>query len=293
MSWTNEETQYYRALLAWEPKKEEPVKPQAVDRRPPVGEFRFVIMGAEGCGKTSILERVRNGLTLPRPESDPRLGSQHRITLNDKPYLVETLELPAAHLISASVQRAVHITEAAVLCYDVTSRSSFAEIQGLREAIQTALVPDPKMGTWQQQRREYGLVLVGNKCDVTEGAREVSWYEGRKLALEFQVPCAFVEASARSGERVERLFPDLAARLLELRRLTQAKKTQMQRLSAVMGARKERYGMEGPIGGDDGDGDSDGDSDGEGGKGLVRWRVWSRARPWFRRRQERKAVAQT
>ena len=58
MVWTDEEAQYLRALLAWRPSKADGEKYAAMDTRKPAGEFRFLVIGARGCGKTSILTRV-------------------------------------------------------------------------------------------------------------------------------------------------------------------------------------------------------------------------------------------
>jgi SpoVK/Ycf46/Vps4 family AAA+-type ATPase len=68
--WTEEETHYLRAVMSWES-----MRPEDIDKRrrrkeihrvmsrpavpkPPVGEFRILVIGAKGTGKTSILTRV-------------------------------------------------------------------------------------------------------------------------------------------------------------------------------------------------------------------------------------------
>ncbi len=58
--WTEEEAQYLRALLAWRPSKAEGEVHPTPEAEAPVGQFRFLIIGGGGCGKTSILSRVNN-----------------------------------------------------------------------------------------------------------------------------------------------------------------------------------------------------------------------------------------
>lgn len=76
--WTEEEARYLRAVLSWETLRirdsqlglslENSVrrKPE-VNRRPPVGEFRILVIGAKWTGKTSILTRVRIAPTKSHP----------------------------------------------------------------------------------------------------------------------------------------------------------------------------------------------------------------------------------
>jgi Cdc6-like AAA superfamily ATPase len=58
---SEEETRYFRALLAWEPSNADDLvkKKPLVPERSLAGEFRILILGSKGCGKTAILTRVR------------------------------------------------------------------------------------------------------------------------------------------------------------------------------------------------------------------------------------------
>jgi len=59
MIMTEEETRYFRALLAWEPSHVDGVvKRKPVPERLVAGEFRVLVLGPKGCGKTAILTRV-------------------------------------------------------------------------------------------------------------------------------------------------------------------------------------------------------------------------------------------
>ena len=76
--------------------------------------------------------------------------------------------------------------------YDVTERRSFHNVN-----------------VWLEQLKEHGdsrtkIILVGNKCDVPEDKRQVSFEEGDSLAK--QIGCSFVEASAKMGVNVNEAF---------------------------------------------------------------------------------------
>jgi hypothetical protein len=82
MVWTEEESRFLRAVMSWDA-----LRPgdqglmarsrqangyrqrPAVNNTPPVGEFRILVIGAKGTGKTSILTRVRG-----RADPLPRRG---------------------------------------------------------------------------------------------------------------------------------------------------------------------------------------------------------------------------
>jgi len=74
MHWSDEESRYLKAILSWqEPptdekaaaKKAAAAKAAAQAKKDVAGEFRIVVIGAKGTGKTSILTRVKLILNLP------------------------------------------------------------------------------------------------------------------------------------------------------------------------------------------------------------------------------------
>ncbi|KAI0545284.1 P-loop containing nucleoside triphosphate hydrolase protein [Xylaria curta] len=288
---SDEEKRYYRALLAWKPSDaEKDTKQEAAPERLVAGQFRVLILGSKGCGKTALLTRVSVHLIdliwnmIPNtfikfckgsfigegqpPNPEYERGCQHRIEIKDQTYVVDALELAPEQLSEGQYLRhAVAITEAVVMIYDVRSRDSFALIQDLHERIQEALLQD--------QRQHYALILVGNKADSgrdgkKENHRAVTEGEGYELACNIgygRTRCAFRETSARTGENVDSLFVLLGTELLKLRRLTQQRQEQAEAEDiAIMRALSEEngYGVD------------------KSPKREAKWRVWTR----FRRTSE-------
>lgn len=57
--WTETEVEYLKALLAWDPTRGEPKKRSRPREKKPVKtEFRVLVVGGKGVGKTSIMQRV-------------------------------------------------------------------------------------------------------------------------------------------------------------------------------------------------------------------------------------------
>jgi GTPase SAR1 family protein len=128
--------------------------------------------------------------------------------------------MPSKHLWRDDVvQQAIHITEAAILVYDVKTPESLRLAQGLHDLIKETI------GT-----REYGLTLVGNKSDVDDEERRVPWSEGSKMASNFQVKCAFMEVSAKSGDNIGAIFQQVGREILKLKWINQQRKEQAEDL---------------------------------------------------------------
>ncbi|EMR61408.1 putative ras family small gtpase protein [Eutypa lata UCREL1] len=190
--WTDEEAQYLRAVLAWRSSKAQSENHPTAETKAPIGEFRFLIIGAE--------RRV--------------------VQIEEQAYVVDALELRSEHLSNDSyLRQAIAITEAAILIYDVTARKSFDIMAAVTEVIRDAV-----------ETREYGLVLVGNKSDCEE-ERQVSWAEGHRLAASLRIRCSFAETSALKGDNVDKIFPQLGKDVLKLRWLMKQRREQEERLS--------------------------------------------------------------
>ncbi|KAI1270588.1 P-loop containing nucleoside triphosphate hydrolase protein [Xylariaceae sp. FL1019] len=239
MVWSEEEKRYFRALLSWQPSMADDhvSKEQHAPKLPIAGEFRILMLGSQGVGKTAILTRFcKRGFaaTDHMLDSQSPRGHRRKIQIQNHLYTVDVLEVSQKQLSEADYfQHAVAITEAAVLAYDVRSRDSFDLVQEFHKRIQQSLS--------EHHRQIYSLILVGNKTDSVDDEgktidRTVTWGEGYKLARSLgdeTARCAFIETSALSGENIDQVFTLLGRELLRLRELAQQQKDHSAALARV------------------------------------------------------------
>ncbi|RYP33163.1 hypothetical protein DL767_004867 [Monosporascus sp. MG133] len=242
--WTEEEARYLRALLSWRPGKAEIEMQPAPEIKTPVGEFRILIVGA----KRQFAKGTLSGEDeYPSPKYER--GCRRIIQIDDQAYMIDALELQSEHLSNdIYLRQAVSITDAAVLLYDVTVRESFEIMSAVTDVIRDSL-----------GAREYNLILVGNKSDCRDDERQVSWAEGHRLAASFRIRCSFIETSAKKGDNVNRIFPQLGSDVLKLRWLMQQRREQTEKVAAA-----DQTANRLPV------------------KRALRWKTWTR--PWFHRR---------
>ncbi len=66
--WTDEEASFLKAVLRWQDREAEVARRKAAieaeRRKKTVGEFRILVVGAKGSGKTSLLTRVNRQSSL-------------------------------------------------------------------------------------------------------------------------------------------------------------------------------------------------------------------------------------
>ncbi|CAN8106422.1 unnamed protein product [Discula destructiva] len=270
--------------------------PFASDTTKAAGEFRILVIGGQGVGKTSLLTKFRTG-TFPAPSALPSSesihGCCHTIKIESSLYTVDALELPPDHLTSPEhLRQALAITEAAVLVYDITDHSSLTYLKSLSSTIYEALhhrlssssttttttttTPKKKRTGFPfttssptraqlaaRPSRPYHFLLLGTKSDAPATAREVRWLEGHTAAGEFFGPHGVAGgASASFLEASARTGDNVAAVFSLLGR--EVLRSRRERGKAGVGGLGRRYATEGgawacsgfDFEDDDGDGDA-------------------------------------
>lgn len=154
--------------------------------------FKFVLVGDQGVGKTSLLKRfTQNVFNLGQ---QPTVGVEFATRIMD----IHGTRVKAQIWDTAGQERYRAITSAyyrgavgGLLVYDITARNTFGHVQ-----------------RWLKELRDHAdigivIMLVGNKCDLSL-TRAVSTEEGAAYAAQQKV--LFVETSACDATNVDTCF---------------------------------------------------------------------------------------
>ncbi|EAL60851.1 hypothetical protein ACTFIW_010541 [Dictyostelium discoideum] len=155
-------------------------------------EYKLVVMGGGGVGKSALtIQFIQNHFI---EEYDPTIEDSYRrqCQVDEDTCLLDILDTAGQDDYSAMRDQYMRTGQGFLCVYDVTSRTSFEEINVVREQIIRVKDND-----------KVPIVLVGNKCDL-ENLREVTEGEGSELAKSFSVP--FLETSAKKRLNVDECF---------------------------------------------------------------------------------------
>src|SRR3990167_10057196 len=155
-------------------------------------EYRLVIIGSEGVGKSSLTIQIVQNYFIH--EYDPTIEDSYRkqVIIDDEICFMDILDTAGQEEYSATRDRYIQTGEGFFFVYAVNSRLAFEEITIFREQIVRAKDVD-----------KVPMVLAGNKCDI-EDKRQVTTAEGKNLDKSFA--CPFYETSAKERINVEEAF---------------------------------------------------------------------------------------
>ena len=157
--------------------------------------LKLLLIGDSGVGKTSLLTRFADGTF--QPIGIPTIGVDFKIQevtvdgLIFKLQIWDTAGQERFRNITTTYYRGCH---GVLLCFDVTKRESFENLDMWLTELQRHAPPDVV------------IILVGNKCDLVEG-RKVSTEEGQQYAD--KIGATFVETSAKTNHKVEEAMVSL------------------------------------------------------------------------------------
>ncbi|KAI8923489.1 small GTPase superfamily [Entophlyctis helioformis] len=170
--------------------------------------MRMVVLGDGGVGKTALT--IQLCLNHFVETYDPTIEDSYRkqVVIDDLPCILEILDTAGQEEYTALRDQWIRDGEGFLLCYSITSRSTFERLERFKEQIERVKDVD-------SSRHPVPMIIVGNKCDRTMD-REVSQAEGANLAR--YLGCEFVEASAKTAFNVERAFYSVVRQIRAQRR---------------------------------------------------------------------------
>jgi small GTP-binding protein len=157
--------------------------------------YKIILIGDSGVGKSNLLDRFsRNEFNLNNKSTIGVEFSTKSMKYNNKTLKAQIWDTAGQERYRAVTCAYYRGAVGALLVYDITKYCSFKNLDRWLSELKDHA--DPSMI----------ITLVGNKSDLTS-LREVSTEEAIRYAKKHNL--LFIEASAKSGDNVEKAFQDI------------------------------------------------------------------------------------
>eukprot|EP00009_Paramoeba_aestuarina_P017566 CAMPEP_0201532870 /NCGR_PEP_ID=MMETSP0161_2-20130828/51519_1 /ASSEMBLY_ACC=CAM_ASM_000251 /TAXON_ID=180227 /ORGANISM="Neoparamoeba aestuarina, Strain SoJaBio B1-5/56/2" /LENGTH=217 /DNA_ID=CAMNT_0047936527 /DNA_START=95 /DNA_END=748 /DNA_ORIENTATION=- len=155
--------------------------------------FKYIIIGDTGVGKSCLLLQFTDKRF--QPVHDLTIGVEfgaRMINIDGKQVKLQIWDTAGQESFRSITRSYYRGAAGALLVYDIARRETFNHLAGWLE--------DARLNS----NSNMTIMLIGNKSDLPESQRAVSYEEGEKFAHENGL--LFLEASAKSSENVEEAF---------------------------------------------------------------------------------------
>lgn len=164
---------------------------------------KLIIIGDMGSGKSSILRQFTEDAFSEK--TNHTIGVEFGtkiVTVKDERVKIQAWDTAGQERFRSVTRSYYRGSIGTLFVYDITNRESFDNLHKWMKDARLLTAPHSI------------FVLIGNKADQAEHMRAVSKEEGEEFAKVNDM--LFVEASAKTGAKVEETFLELAERVLEL-----------------------------------------------------------------------------
>ena len=161
-----------------------------------MAEYRIVVVGAGGVGKSALTVRFIQGNFVEK--YDPTIEDSYRkqVEVDGVACMLDIMDTAGQEEYSALRDQYMKTGQGFILAYSITSSISFETAQKLRMQILRIKEDHP----------DIPIMLVANKLDL-ENERVVPKEDGQQLASTWK--CGFIEASAKTNMHVNEAFYEL------------------------------------------------------------------------------------
>jgi len=173
-----------------------------VGRDLPKQNYRVVVLGSAGTGKSSIISQfLHNRFSESHKETIEELH-RHVMKFDNVSVEIDILDTSGSFQFPAMRKLAIATGDAFLLVYSVSDAKSFETVKELREEIKE-----------QKAKGKYSIVVVANKTDLDE--EEVDNYAVNESIVCMDWEDKFVATSAKSGDNVDFVFQALESKIRE------------------------------------------------------------------------------
>ncbi len=157
-------------------------------------EIKVILLGNTTVGKTSlIIKYIKNEFSFNYLQT---LGLDFKQKIfkmkNGKDIRLRIFDTAGQERFKSVSFSFIKKANGIILLYDIGNKNSFEALDSWMESIK------------DNADKKIPIILVGNKCDINDEKRKVTFEEGEKKGNEFQIP--FFETSCKDGINVKEVF---------------------------------------------------------------------------------------
>ena len=157
-------------------------------------EIKVILLGNTTVGKTSlIIKYIKNEFSFNYLQT---LGLDFKQKIfkmkNGKDIRLRIFDTAGQERFKSVSFSFIKKANGIILLYDIGNKNSFEALDSWMESIK------------DNADKKIPIILVGNKCDINDEKRKVTFEEGEKKGNEFQIP--FFETSRKDGINVKEVF---------------------------------------------------------------------------------------
>ena len=168
-----------------------------------IEDIKIITLGNSAVGKSSFILKYTDNVFSLDYLSTLGVDYKHKkIKLkNGKDVRLRIFDTAGQERFKSVSASFVKKADGVILIYDIGEKDSFEAVDN-----------------WIKSIREIGkdklpIILVGNKCDLSDDKRQVSLKEGQDKANEFNIP--FYETSCKEGINIKEVFEKLIDDIIE------------------------------------------------------------------------------
>ena len=168
-----------------------------------IEDIKLITLGNSTVGKSSFITKyIDNSFTFNYTTTLGVDFKQKKIKLkNGKDVRLRIFDTAGQERYRAVSASFIKKADGVILIYDISDLDSF-------EAVDNWIKSIKEIG-----KEKLPIVLVGNKCDLSDDERKISLKEGQDKAIEFQIP--FYETSCKDGINIKEVFEKLIDDIIE------------------------------------------------------------------------------